>query len=113
MPINGLGHSAPIGMTLPQGKPQGPSFLGQVKAALDFVGRKLGLIKAPAESVDRSQTPGVMPGATVELAHMPQSCSGPRVRNKKLRVSPTSCNVKPNRAFGEITLLTRAVRICG
>lgn len=63
MTISGLGHSAPIGMTLPQAKPQGASFLGQIKAALDFVGRKLGLIKAPAESVDRSQTPKVMPGA--------------------------------------------------
>ena len=63
MSINGLGSGAPIGLTLPQGKPQGQSFLGTIKAALDFVGRTLGLIKAPAQSVDRDQNPKVMPGS--------------------------------------------------
>lgn len=64
MSINGLGHGALIGMTTSQAKPQGQSFGGQIKAALDFVGRKLGLIKTPAEGVDRSQTPKVMPGSS-------------------------------------------------
>lgn len=63
MPIDRMGGGASIAMPLHQATPQGQSFLGKIKAALEFVGHKLGLIKASAQSVNRNQTPGVMPGS--------------------------------------------------
>ena len=63
MPIDRMGGGASISLPLPQPKPQSQSLLGTMRAALDFVGRKLGLIQAPAQSVDRGQTPNLMPGS--------------------------------------------------
>lgn len=61
--INRIGGGAAISVQPTAVQPQGQSVLGTVRAALDFVGRKLGLIKASAPSVDREQTPKLMPGA--------------------------------------------------